>query len=178
MAGARLKTPRRLTLLRPFRYLLHMGYPIRIEPAISQPIAVVRRRVAPDELSKVVPETCGLVWRTLKAAQVTSAGRHVAVYRDAGGGQLDVEVGVEVSTPFAGRGEVVGSVTPTGDAATVAHFGPYSTLGNAHQAIRLWCAAHGRTVTGTTWEIYDHWKDEWNNDPSRIRTDVFHLLRR
>src|SRR5688572_1112332 len=99
-----------------------MGYEIHVEPVVSQPIAVVRRTVAPAELSRVVPEACGLVWKTLKAAQVTSAGRHVAVYRDAGGGQLDVEVGVEVSAPFAGCGEVVGSARPAGDAATVTHF--------------------------------------------------------
>jgi len=154
-----------------------MTYAIRVERVASHPIAVVRRRVPPSELSKIVPEACGLVWRTVKAAQVKDAGRHVAVYRGAAGGQLDIEVGVEVGSAFAGRDEVVGSATPAGDAATVAHFGPYNKLGDAHQAIRQWCAAQGRTPTGTNWEIYGHWMDEWNKDPSRIRTDVFYLLK-
>jgi hypothetical protein len=27
-----------------------------------------------------------------------------------------------------------------------------------------------------SWEIYGHWEESWNTDPSKIRTDVFHLL--
>src|SRR5882672_11450669 len=149
-----------------------MSYIVQVERVSSRPIAVVRRRVASRELPKVVPEACGLVWKIVKAAQVKDAGRHVAVYRDGGGGLLDIEVGVEVGTAFPGRDEVVGSVTPAGDAATVIHFGPYQKLGDANQAILQWCAAQGRTFAGTSWEIYGHWTDEWNNDPSKIRTDI------
>jgi effector-binding domain-containing protein len=158
-------------------YSMWMSYTVRIERVISHPIAVVRRRVAPGELSKVVPEACGLVWKTVKAAQVKDAGRHVAVYRDAGGGLLDMEVGVEVGTAFPGRDEVVGSVLSAGDAATATHFGPYRKLGEAHQAIRRWCAEQGRTLAGANWELYGHWLDEWNNDPSKIRTDIYYLLK-
>jgi effector-binding domain-containing protein len=154
-----------------------MSYPVRVERVMSSPIAVVRRRVAPGELSKVVPEACGLVWETVKAAQVKDAGRHVTVYRDAGAGLVDIEVGVEVGNAFPGRDEVVGSVTPVGDAATMTHFGPYRKLGEAHQAIRQWCAAQGRTLAGINWELYGHWLDEWNKDPSKIRTDIFYLLK-
>lgn len=158
-------------------YLVWMSHTVRVERVISRPIAVVRRRVAPSELSKVVPEACGLVWKTVKAAQVNDAGRHVAVYRAAGGGLVDIEVGVEVGNAFPGRDEVVGSVLSAGDAATVTHFGPYRKLGEAHQAIRQWCAAQGRTLAGARWELYGHWLDEWNDDPSKIRTDIFYLLK-
>jgi effector-binding domain-containing protein len=154
-----------------------MGYTVRVESVTSRPIAVIRRRVAPNELSKVVPEACGLVWKTVKAAQVKDAGRHVAVYRDAGDGLLEIEVGVEVDTPFPGRDEVLGSVIPAGDAATVTHFGPYRKLGEAHRAIRQWCAEQGRTLANANWELYGHWLDEWNNDPSKIRTDIFYSLK-
>src|SRR5213594_3949740 len=116
-----------------------MNYPVRVERVTGHPIAVVRRRVAPGELSKVVPEACGIVWKTIKAAEVKDAGRHVAVYRPAGDGRVDVEVGVEVGAAFPGRDDVVGSLTPAGDAATATHFGPYQKLGEAHQAIRKWC---------------------------------------
>jgi effector-binding domain-containing protein len=72
---------------------------------------------------------------------------------------------------------VVGSVTPAGEVATVAHFGPYGGLGDAHRAIRDWCAANHRTLAGPNWEVYGHWVPEWNDDPSKIRTDVYYLLR-
>ncbi|HEY8751865.1 MAG TPA: GyrI-like domain-containing protein [Tepidisphaeraceae bacterium] len=154
-----------------------MSYTVRVERVVSGPIAVVRRRVAQRELPKVIPEACGLVWNAVKAAGVTDAGRHVAIYRDCGGGLLDIEVGVEVGSAFGGRDEVVGSITPAGEAATVTHFGPYQKLREANEAIRQWCAAQGRIRAGVSWEIYGHWVDEWNNDPSKIRTDVFYLLK-
>jgi effector-binding domain-containing protein len=101
------------------------------------------------------------------------AGRHVAVYLD---DQINLEVGAEVDAPFAGHGEVVGSATPSGPVATTTHYGPYRQLGEAHEAIRRWCASKGYRLAGPSWEVYGHWEDEWNSDPTKIRTDVFYLL--
>ena len=33
-------------------------------------------------------------------------------------------------------------------------------------------------LAGPNWEIYGHWVDEWNRDPSKIRTDVFYLIKK
>jgi effector-binding domain-containing protein len=126
-----------------------------------------------QELSKVVPEACGTVWRVIRAQQVAGAGRHVAIYWD---DEINLEVGVEVAAPFPACGEVVGSATPLGLVATTTHHGPYGQLGEAHEAIRRWCEQNGHTLAGPNWEVYGHWKDEWNNDPTKIVTDVFYLL--
>jgi effector-binding domain-containing protein len=150
-----------------------MEYTIRIEKHPGRPLAVVRRRAQPKELKNVVPEACGLVWNVLRSQQVAGAGRHVAVYLDC---EINVEVGVELDAPFAGCGEVVPSNTPAGTVATTTHHGPYQLLGQAHEAIRRWCANNGHTPTGPNWEVYGHWRDEWNDDPSKITTDVFYLL--
>jgi len=151
-----------------------MDYDIRLEQLGSRPLAVVRRRASFAELSKVVPDCCGLVWSVLRAHKIPGAGRHVALYWD---GEVNLEVGVELDAPFSGVGEVISSVTPAGRVATTVHFGPYRRLHEAHQAIRDWCANHGHALAGPDWEIYGHWKDEWNRDPSKIRTDVFYLLK-
>jgi effector-binding domain-containing protein len=135
-------------------------------------LAVVRRQVAATELAQIVPECCGLVWEAVKAQKVP-AGRHVAVYWD---DAIRLEVGVEVQAPFVDDGEVVNSATPAGPVATVVHLGPYDTLGAAHGAIRAWAAANGRRLAGPSWEIYAHWRPEWDADPSQIRTDVCYLL--
>jgi effector-binding domain-containing protein len=127
-----------------------------------------------QELSKVVPDACGAVWSVVRAQQIVGAGRHIALYLD---GEINLEVGVELDTPFAGHGEVVGSATPAGAVATAVHFGPYTRLHEAHRAIREWCANQGHALAGPNWEIYGHWKDEWNSDPTKIRTDVFYLLK-
>jgi effector-binding domain-containing protein len=82
-----------------------------------------------------------------------------------------------LDAPFAGHGEVVGSSIPAGVVAKAVHLGPYEKLGEAHEAVCDWCARHAYALAGPNWEIYDHWVDEWNRDPSKIRTDVFYLLR-
>jgi len=87
-----------------------------------------------------------------------------------------VEVGAEVTEPFTGNERIHCSQLPGGAVATTVHFGPYGRLGDAHAGIREWCARHGHRFSGTCWEIYGHWEESWNTVPSKIRTDVFHLL--
>src|SRR5205085_9509 len=112
-------------------------YDVHLEQVSSRPLAVVRRRASLQQLSKIVPEACGAVWGVVRAQQLTGAGRHIALYLDE---KINLEVGVELDTPFAGHGDVVGSTTPAGAVATAVHFGPYARLHEAHRAIRAWCA--------------------------------------
>jgi effector-binding domain-containing protein len=153
-----------------------MQYAIRTEQVNPIPTAVVRRQARVNELSRVIPEACGTVWNAIKAAGV-KGGRHVAVYRKNPDGQFDLEIGAEVEGPFAGQGEVIGSALPAGEVATTTHLGPYNKLGEAHQAVQDWCKANNRTPVEPCWEVYGHWVDEWNNDPSKIRTDIYYLLK-
>jgi effector-binding domain-containing protein len=113
------------------------------------------------------------VWNVLKAQGVKGTGRHVALYWD---DEFNLDIGVELSAPFAGHDEVVAAATPTGTVATLAHFGPYHQLPAAHQELRRWCRDNGHTLAGPNWELYGHWIHEWCDDPSLIRTDVYYLL--
>ena len=67
----------------------------------SIPVAVIRRQARAAELSRVVPECCGLVWNAVRAQQA-KAGRHVAIYWDA---TIRLEVGVELLGPFVEQGD-------------------------------------------------------------------------
>jgi effector-binding domain-containing protein len=151
-----------------------MPYEVHVEQHASQPLAVVRRRASIAELPKVIPAACGEVWNLVRARNIAGAGRHIAVYWD---GDINLEIGVELAAPIASSDGLLASATPAGPVATTVHFGPYQRLGAAHEAIQAWCQQNGRALAGPSWEIYGHWKDEWNNDPSQIRTDVFYLLR-
>src|SRR5258706_9304715 len=123
-----------------------MTYTIPLHPPTTpRALAVVRRRASQQQLPKVVPDACGLVWNALRAQQIKGAGRHVALYLD---NQINLEVGVELDTPFQGSGEVVPSSLPAGPVATTTHFGPYNRLHDAHQAILNWCAQNGHTLAG------------------------------
>jgi len=148
---------------------------VGLQQVASIPVAVVRRRASAHQLSTLVPECCGLVWRAVQAQKETGAkgGRHVAIYWN---GDISLEVGVELQGPFEETDEVFRSATPRGPVAAVTHFGPYNTLGAAHDAVRTWCEANGHRLAGPSWEIYGHWLPEWDTNPGLIRTDVFYQI--
>lgn len=145
---------------------------VHFEQIDSIPLAVVRRQARKSELSRLVPECCGLVWNALRAQHIRG-GRHVAVYWD---DSIRLDIGVELSVPFAESDGLVRSATPAGRVAWATHFGPYGRLGAAHEAIQQWCEANNHRLAGPKWEIYGHWLSEWDNDPSQIRTDVYYLV--
>jgi hypothetical protein len=158
----------------------HTDHPMSQAPHVEQvpaiPLIAVRRRAAQAELSKVVPEACGKVWNIAREQKVPNPGRLVALYLD---GQINLEVGVELQTPYTGPlpDEAFASSTPGGRVATIAHFGPYQDLGRAYQTLHQWCLEQGYTPAGPSWEIYGHWQEAWNDKPELIRTDIYVLLR-
>ena len=150
-----------------------MSFQIKVMQSNSVPTAVIRGRILAHELAQFVPAACGEVWSFIRSAGLPRPGRHVTLYLDAQG---SVEVGAEVSEPFAGNERVHCSQLPAGRVVTTVHFGPYGRLSDAHAAIREWCAEHGHRCSGVSWEIYGHWEESWNTAASKIRTDVFYLL--
>jgi effector-binding domain-containing protein len=146
-----------------------MEYEVQRKHVDALTTGVVRRRATPRELATVVPQACGEVWAFFRASQLPRPGRHLALYLD---GEINLECGVEVAQPFVGNDQVDCSSTPAGTVATTVHFGPYHLLGEAHAAIRTWCADHGHAPAGPNWEVYGHWID----DPAQLRTDVYYLL--
>ncbi len=149
-----------------------MSYTITLSNSKLVHTAVIRSRVLPSELPQFVPAACGEVWSFIRSPGLPPPGRHVALYLEA----HEVEVGVEIAAPFASNDRIRCSQLPSGRVATAIHFGPYAHLSEAHTAIRQWCAEHGHTLAGVSWEVYGHWDERWNTDPSKIRTDVFYLL--
>jgi effector-binding domain-containing protein len=150
------------------------SYAVQVQQLDSVPLAVIRRQTRPSELSRVIPESCGLVWNAVKAQQA-KGGRHIALYWD-WGMSIRLEVGVELLGPFAEQGDIVHSATPAGLVTSATHFGPYAELRGAHDAVHRYCTEHHLRLAGPSWEIYGHWLPEWDADPSKIRTDVYYLL--
>jgi effector-binding domain-containing protein len=146
-----------------------MSNQVELKQVPATPLLVVRRTAPQSQLSRVVPDACGVVWNFVRAHEITPRGRHVAVYLN---GNIDMEIGVEVAATAVGGGDVILSATPAGNVATATHWGDYRGLGGAHQAILQWCDANGHRRAGPSWEIYGHMGD----DPSKVRTDVFYLL--
>ncbi len=78
-------------------------------------------------------------------------GHNIMLYKD---DVPNVEVGVQVSGPFAPAGHVVASALPGGLVATATHIGPIAGIGGTHRAVRDWSEANGYRLAGPRWEIY------------------------
>ena len=148
--------------------------PVRLVTVTPGPVAAVHRRTTFPEVPRVLLAGLDPVWKLIRARGLTF-GHNVAVYRPLGGGAVELTCAVQVAAPFdhADAGEVVCSETPGGDAATATHVGPYARLGETYDAVVAWVRTSGRRLAGVNWEIYGDWSD----DPAKVRTDVFHLLK-
>jgi len=85
---------------------------------------------------------------------------------------MNIDFGVQVAHRFEPEGSIQCIETPAGEVARTVHIGPYNRLGDAHNAIHEWCAAHNRKIGQASWEIYGH----WNNDPALLETTIKYLL--
>jgi effector-binding domain-containing protein len=134
-----------------------------VEPT---PTAVVRAAATWAEFPKMWGPMLDNVWSFLRGDApdgLYKQGHNVMLYMD---DVPNVEVGVQVTGPFAPAGHVVASTLPGGLVATATHAGPIAEIGVTHRAVREWSAANGYRLAGPHWEIYG------DPDPSSGNFDV------
>ena len=165
-----------------------VAYDVRAERADPRPLAAIRATTTRQQLGQDIIALLNLVWPVLREQRVRT-GHNVVVYYGGTAQELTVEVGVEAFTDFVGRssepqgrtggleasgrhGEIRRTATPSGEVATVAHYGEYSEMAGAYAALEGWCQDNGRRPAGVNWEVYG----DWDDDPARRRTDVYFLL--
>ena len=148
--------------------------PVSVQIAAPRGIAAVRARVRAGGVGAVFKEFLDQVYAAGRSGAIELDGQNIFVYRNVADApeQLDVEFGVGAKAAFADVGSVAYSQLPVGDVATATHWGNYAGLGDAHNAVWAWCKENGRKPAGVRWEVYGH----WNDDPAKLRTDVFYLL--
>jgi effector-binding domain-containing protein len=137
-----------------------------------RPIAAVRVTTEITQWPGQFKAALDQVYAAAKAGKVRLNGVNVMVYRPRSDGLCDIDCGVETVSEFEPAGAVVYCETPRGEAAAIAHIGPYRDLRLSHDAVVKWCREHDRSRSGVVWEVYGH----WNNNPATVRTDLFHLL--
>ena len=138
------------------------------QQVVAVPLAVVRRPTSAVALGRDIRSSLDKVWAVLRG-QGVATGQNVVVYH---GGLHDVEFGVEVHGPFEETADVKRSNTPNGDAAAITHWGEYSAMKPAYQALERWCDDNECRPTGISWEVYG----DWAEDPAKLRTDIYFLL--
>ena len=138
----------------------------------SQVIAAVRERIAVRDVGPRFREFLDPVWEFVRGAGLVT-NHNVFVYHWDDGAPPLVEFGVQVDRVFDDHGVIVCSRTPAGTVATATHVGPYSELGVTHEAVQRWCREHECATAPVNWEVYG----DWDEDPAKLETDVFQLLR-
>ncbi|HVM99455.1 MAG TPA: GyrI-like domain-containing protein [Caulobacteraceae bacterium] len=143
---------------------------------VATPIAAVGGWAPRNGLGQAIVSRLDKVYAVLRARQVTGLGHNVVVYKAAAGAPADVrlliEVGVQTPEPISPEGEVIASATPAGRAATVAHVGPYDGIPATGDAAIAQMDAMGLKRASVSWEVYG----DWEEDPARLRTDLYWLL--
>jgi effector-binding domain-containing protein len=146
-----------------------VSYQVAVADVAARPTLVVPATTTWQEFPRLWKELLDEVWACLRAGGIRGGCRNMMLYHD---DVPHIEVGVLTSEPCPLAGRVVVSALPAGQAATTVHYGQYSELADAHEAVLDWCAAHGRQPTGTRWEVYGPHHD----DPAQVWTEVYWLL--
>lgn len=120
----------------------------------EQHLAVVRERVAFDQIRDLYDRAYPLIFEALAAAGQTPASAPMGVTHGDLSDGLDLSVAVPVASPFASAGEVTGETIPAGRAATLLVRGDYELIAPAYGVLYAWIAEHGHTPSGVGWEQY------------------------
>ena len=150
-------------------------YEIRVEMLPVTSTLYMRFRVAPEELGARLAQVLPAVYGHAVGGGAP-AGAPYTRYHDVAGETLDLEAGVPVAAPAAGKGEILAGELPGGSVAVTWHVGPYDRLPEAHRALTAWAEKNGHTPAGPAWESYltDPGAEP---DPQKWRTQVFLPLR-
>jgi effector-binding domain-containing protein len=149
-----------------------MTYTVTVQQVATRHVAAVRDRRPWADLGPKLLALLDRVYVAVRAGRVVQTGPNIFIFRDRSPDAVTVEIGVEVSGPFAPVEDVVPVTTQAGDVASTVHTGPYSGLGAAHAAVIEWCGRNGRTRADVWWEVYG----DWHEDPARLETEVVYAL--
>lgn len=138
----------------------------------ERPMAAVRARLAMTDIPDKIFPLMDRVWAFIRNNGIEGFGHNIWLYGTPSGGEVDVEIGVQVPESFEAVDDIVCSRTPAGKAARAVHMGDYAALPRVNQALVSWCHENGQTLAGRCWEIYG----DWEEDPAKRRTDVYHLI--
>jgi AraC family transcriptional regulator len=152
-----------------------MDYEIEVKEVPAHPAVAIRDKVATEGLGPAMRELYPVVWAFLEKRGIEPAGPSFAVYHSYSEEEVDFEAGFPVAEPVEGEGRVVGIELPAVRAAVTVHVGPYTTIGQAHEALDAWAHGQGHDHGEPVREVYlvGPGQDE---DSTNWRTEVVYPL--
>jgi len=138
----------------------------------EQPILLIRRRLARNELQGMLAECFGRLYAHGYSAGLPIAGFPIARYVSMGPGPWTVEAAIPLARPAAAEGEMQAGILPAGTVVLAVHAGPYDQLSDTNAAIERWIETKGLRVGGAPWESYVTDPGQ-HPDPADWRTEVY-----
>lgn len=145
---------------------------VEIVELSPQPTAVVRATVAWSELKDVFDRGFRAVFEVVTAQGVAMTGAPFGYYPVAPGEQVTVEVGAPVASEIEATGDVAPGMLPGGRAVRTVHVGPYDSLPDTYEALRVWMAGADVTPAIGMWEVYLD-DPSATTDPATLRTEIY-----
>jgi effector-binding domain-containing protein len=152
-----------------------MDYDIEVRDLPAQPAVAIRETATAKGLGPAMRELYPVVWAFLEKRGVEPAGPSFGVYHTFSEEEVDFEAGFPVSEPVEGEGRVRATELPATRAAVTVHVGPYTTIGQAHDALDRWIHEQGKDHTPAVREIYLTGPAD-TEDSSAWRTEVVYPL--
>lgn len=152
-----------------------MDYEIEVKDLPAQPAVAIRDTVATEGLGPAMRELYPVVWAFLEKRGIEPTGPSFAVYHSYSEEEVDFEAGFPVPEPVEGEGRVVSIELPAVRAAVTVHVGPYTTIGQAHEALDAWAHGQGQDHGEPVREIYLVGPGQ-DDDSTNWRTEVVYPL--
>ncbi|MFN2609849.1 MAG: GyrI-like domain-containing protein [Actinomycetota bacterium] len=152
-----------------------MGYKFEIKQIRPRLTATIREKTTQAELGAKFAELLPEIASVLKDNDVASIGAPFGRFHSFNDQEVDLEAGIGVAMEVERMGRVRSSSLPGDRVAVTWHIGPYTTLGEAHEAIIKWIAEKGLTIDDAPWEVY--WTDPMQeHDSAKWRTELIYPL--
>jgi effector-binding domain-containing protein len=152
-----------------------MDYDIEVKELPKTVGVSIRETTATDGLGPAMRQLYPVVWTFLEKRGLEAAGPRFAVYHQYSEEEADFEAGYPVSEPVVGEGRVQATELPATRAVVTVHVGPYTTIGQAHDALHEWMHGQGYEHGAAVREIYEIGPGE-DEDSTNWRTEVVYPL--
>jgi AraC family transcriptional regulator len=150
-----------------------VDYEIEVKEIPEQHAVVIRETTTAKGLAQVFRNLYPEIGALLDRRGIEPAGPSFALYHSYSEDEVELEAGFPVAEMVQGEGRIRSIRLPGGRAAVTVHVGPYTTLGDAHEAMDAF--VHGREGehAAPPREVYVVGPGE-DPDSSKWRTEVIY----
>jgi effector-binding domain-containing protein len=148
-----------------------MAYEITVEERSESPALSVRFTCDPGEIGEKLAEVLPRVHEYIADTDATPDGAPFTRYHRMSEAEWEVDAGIPVSEPVAGKDDIDATILPAGEVAKTVHRGAYEDIGEAHEAVADWIEQSDWQSSGARWDSYVD--DPSGSDPDDVRTFVF-----